>query len=98
MDLAVKYYNQVANPQGIPGWWPAEVRELADGASPPDDDWYVMSLAGYGDWIERHQAEYDDWARLNPKPVAPPQEDPMALIADLQAQVAALQAAIQAQG
>lgn len=53
MNLAVKFYSQVPNPNNFPGIWPAEVRELGDSTKLPDGDWSLMTKDEY----ERHVAQ-----------------------------------------
>ena len=63
--LAVLLYSAVGadqNPQGIPGNWPFQVIELADGEAAPSSDWMVLSKEDYQAWVDGHQAEYSTWA------------------------------------
>ena len=61
MNLAVKFYSQVANPDSLPGLWPAEVIELGDSSNLPDGDWTLMSLAEFNAYREEHNYLFKEW-------------------------------------
>jgi hypothetical protein len=67
MYLAVLLYRSVVNaPPGIPGVWPAEVIELGDVGSLPDnlsadDGWIVMYHDDYVSYRAQYQSTFDTW-------------------------------------
>lgn len=93
MNLAVLLYRNTDNPQNLPDEWPAECVELGDVTTMPGPTWQLMTRDEYDLYREQHQHLYDAWLIDNPKPTvkAP---DPLAIIADLQAQIDALKTQI----
>jgi len=67
MKIAVKFYSQVSNPENLPGEWPAIVQELADDAEGPDD-FTIMSVIQYKNYLTEKQSLYDDWFNTYKKP------------------------------
>lgn len=65
ITLGVKYYAEIGNPDGIPGAWPAEVRELHNAQEAADaqaSGLHLMTLDEYVSYRAAHQGEYDAWA------------------------------------
>lgn len=75
MNLAVKFYSDADNPEGLPGAWPAEVIELGEGTDLPEGPWTLMTVAEYEAYREQHQAEYDAWVEANTVPPSIPGDD-----------------------
>lgn len=70
MNLAVKFYSQVANPQSIPGQWPAEVKELGESTGAPDG-WTLMTAGEYDNYRASHESAMDTWEATQIKVEAP---------------------------
>lgn len=65
--IAYKTYSQVANPDGIPGNWPALCKDLkSDGSAVDgtslDNAWTVCSVSAYSTYLAANRAQYDAWA------------------------------------
>lgn len=66
MELAVlKYKKTAAKPANMPDEWPAEVREIADGAALPSADWVRMTVAEYESHRANLKSSYDTWWASN---------------------------------
>lgn len=62
MKLAVLLYKYADHaPEGIPGDWPADMRELSDDAELPGPTWLWMTSAELNAQRAAHQAEYNAW-------------------------------------
>ncbi len=61
MNLAVLTFEHADNPKGVPNAWPAEVKELGEGTSLPDNNWLLMTSVEYTAYIALHQASFDAW-------------------------------------
>lgn len=62
MNLAVLLYKFVLDaPAGIPGEWPAEVRELNSDLILPGENWVHMTSASLASLTASLQGEYDAW-------------------------------------
>jgi hypothetical protein len=80
--LAVKLYGDVIEkPDGIPDSWPAEVRELDEYNSLPDDSglWQVMTVEDFNTYKLSVKSEYDTWriAKSTEKAIIKKTEDLM---------------------
>lgn len=68
MNLAVKTYQYMTEKlAGIPDAWPADVRELGDDSTLPDQSgqWMLMTLAEFNAYKDAHQSDYDTWNAAN---------------------------------
>lgn len=79
MELAIlKYRDTASPPEGIPGEWPAEVREIADGASLPGVSWVRMTVSQFLAHKATYQTSYDEWWEANKSQYISNQRDPYA--------------------
>lgn len=62
MKLNILLYSSAPNPLGIPGAWPAQIKEVPDNAPAPAAPWQQMTAQQYQSYIAAHQSEYDAWA------------------------------------
>jgi hypothetical protein len=71
MNVAVKFYSDVSNPKGIPGEWPAEVREIGEDKSYEKEPgpWSIMTVEQYKALIESLSAIKEAFDAANPEPV-----------------------------
>jgi hypothetical protein len=67
MNLAVLLSQDTANPRGLPGVWPAEVRELGTDTTLPDVTWLLMTTAEYTAYLAQYQSLFDAWLAANPR-------------------------------
>lgn len=71
MELAVlKYEDSPSPPQGIPGEWPYEVREIANGAALPGASWVRMTLSEFTAHKAQYQSAYNTWWASVSQPTA----------------------------
>lgn len=68
--LAVRFWGDVPNPEGLPATWPAECRELYDGAGAPPG-YVAMTLEDFEVYKAVHRADYDTWRAGIEKQAAP---------------------------
>lgn len=64
-NLAVKTYEFVTSkPAGIPDEWPAEVRELGESTTLPDEsgEWVLMTREEFNEYKDEHQSAYETWS------------------------------------
>lgn len=60
MNLAIKFYrNEIDKPIGIPDGWPSEVIELGDSLILPNDQYILMTLEQYNEYIIDNRPNYD---------------------------------------
>ena len=60
MQIAVKFYKDVSNPNNLPVEWPAECVELRDG-QPCPDGCQEMTMDEYHTYRAVHKGKYEDW-------------------------------------
>lgn len=65
--LDVLLYAQTANPDGVPGDWPADCREVDDD-SPVTPGRTRMTLAQYAAYRAARQAAWNAWHAARPEP------------------------------
>ena len=61
MRLFVKLYKDTANEEGLPGEWPAQVREIHDPEEPISPPWIQMTVQEYDAYRALHRKKYDAW-------------------------------------
>lgn len=88
MVLDILLYGDTPNPLNLPAQWPCECRERPDDAPPPEPPWQRMTMEECHAHCAANQAAYDAWEAAQPAPGPS--------VADLQAQLAILQAQIDA--
>ena len=67
MNLAILIYQHTDNPKGLPDVWPAEVIDLGDSTSLPNDQWILMTDTEYTEYLSQYRSLYDVWLAANPR-------------------------------
>jgi hypothetical protein len=95
MNVAVKFWSDVENPRGIPGEWPADVREigLAVSYSKEPGDWQIMSIEDYKRLVSERQPIKDAFDIANPEPTDPVQPSLEERMRDIEQRLEALERA-----
>ena len=61
MRLFVKLYKDTANEEGLPGEWPAQVREIHDPEEQIFAPWLEMTREEYDSYRDLHWPKYQAW-------------------------------------
>lgn len=93
MNVAVKFWSDVENPKGVPGEWPAEVREIGEQREYTKEpgNWTVMSVEQYKELLAERRPIKEAFDVLNPEPAIEQPKSVEERLAELEARLVALE-------